>query len=69
MERTPVSSSNVASVGYDDASSTLEVEFHSGAVYQYFDVPRSIFEMINQADSPGAVVNEQLRGVYRYARV
>ena len=39
MNRTPVNSSNVSSVGYDPTSLTLEVEFHGGAVYQYFDVP------------------------------
>ena len=29
MNRTPVTSSNVASVGYDQNTLTLEVEFHS----------------------------------------
>lgn len=32
MDRRPVRSSNVASVGYDESSSTLEVEFHGGRV-------------------------------------
>ena len=43
MEREPVVSSNVISVGYDDASETLEVEFKNG-VYQYYNVPRPIFD-------------------------
>ena len=68
MIRQAVNSSNVASVGYDDASSTLEIEFHGGAIYQYFDVPKSVFDMLLEADSPGAVVHQQIRGVYRYAR-
>lgn len=69
MERTPVISSNVASVGYDDATQTLEVEFHGGAVYQYFDVPRAVFDGLLAADSPGGFMHEQVRGVFRYARV
>ncbi len=39
MNRVAVQSSNVASVGYDASSSTLEVAFHGGGVYQYFGVP------------------------------
>lgn len=69
MERTPVISSNVASVGYDDATQTLEVEFHGGAVYQYFDVPRTVFDGLMAADSKGGFMHQQVRGVYRYARV
>lgn len=39
MNRNPVSSSNVKSVGYDSESSRLEVEFHHGGIYQYYGVP------------------------------
>ena len=34
MERQPVVSTNVAQLGYDPDSQTLEVEFQSDAVYQ-----------------------------------
>ena len=44
MERIPVSSSNIASLGYDAATQTLQVEFLSGSIYQYFDVPTNVFE-------------------------
>lgn len=37
MKRIPVSSTNVASVGYENQ--VLEVEFLNGSVYQYFYVP------------------------------
>ena len=30
MNREPVSSSNIASIGYDVSSETLEIEFHNG---------------------------------------
>ena len=39
MNRKPVRSSNISSIGYDSESKTLEIEFHSGGVYQYFNVP------------------------------
>lgn len=38
MTRTDVSSTSIASVGYDPDTETLEVEFTNGGVYQYDDV-------------------------------
>lgn len=69
MDRAPVTSSSVASVGYDDSTQTLEVEFHNGTVYQYFDVSRAVFDGLMAADSKGGFMHEQVRGIYRYARV
>ena len=68
MQRVPVSSSNIASVGYDDNTHTLEVEFHSGHVYQYFDVPKDVYDGLLTAGSVGKYFN-QIKGFYRYARV
>lgn len=42
MNRKPVSSSQIAAVGYDPEASVLEVEFHSGSVYQYDGVPPEV---------------------------
>ena len=44
MIRTPVVSSDVASIAYDWINRTLEVEFRRNkAVYQYFNVPEDIY--------------------------
>ena len=53
MTRTPVSSSNLKSVGYDRRSTTLEVEFLSGHVYQYFGVPEARYSGLMSASSHG----------------
>jgi hypothetical protein len=68
MERIPVSSSNLESVGYDEESGTLEVEFKNGTLYQYFDVPQGVFDGLANADSPGGYLAENIKGVYRYSR-
>lgn len=68
MDRVPVASSTIASVGFDDATLALEVEFQNGLIYQYFDVPRAVFDSLLAAESPGGFFNEQVRGSYRYAR-
>ena len=69
MIRTPVSSSNIISVGYDTGTQTMEVEFNSGAVYQYFDIPQGIYDAFMAAGSKGEFFAAQIKGNYRYARV
>lgn len=69
MEMTPVDSSNVRAIGYDDATSTLQVEFLNGSLYQYFDVPRHVFDGLLAADSVGRYLNEYVKGIFRYSRV
>jgi hypothetical protein len=55
-------------VGYDEESETLEVEFKNGTLYQYFDVPKSIFIGLIGADSVGGYLAENVKGVFRYSR-
>ena len=51
MRRRPVQSSNIAAVGWEDE--VLEVEFVSGHVYSYHDVPESEYQALLGADSIG----------------
>lgn len=69
MNRDSVISSNVASVGYDPQTMTLEVEFLGGSVYQYFDVPESEYSGLIGADTVGGYLNSNIKGRYRYARI
>ena len=69
MNRTPVSSSNVGSVGYEAGSMTLEVEYLSGSVYQYFDVPEYEYDGLMSAESVGRYVNQNIKPNYRCARI
>ena len=69
MERFPLQSEALASIGYDPAGHVLEVEFTSGRVYQYFDVPRREVEQLLRATSQGAFFSERVRGRYRYEPV
>ncbi len=64
-----VSSSNLSRVRYDESTGPLEIEFQGGRVYQYFDVPQSVFEELIHASSHGQFFHEQIRGRYRYARL
>jgi hypothetical protein len=69
MRRRPVDSSSLRSVGYDPRLRMLEIEFHSGSVYQYLNVPQTVFEELFTQDSLGTYFNENIREVYTCARV
>lgn len=70
MQRNPVTSSNIESIGYDEPSSTLEIAFHNGRIYQYFDVPAHIYDgLMGATDSHGRFFNSHVKGCYRYAQV
>ena len=48
MNMIPVKSSNLKSVGYDQTSKTLRVEFNNGASWDYFGVaPNEHAEMMH----------------------
>lgn len=65
MNRTPVSSSNLASIGYDAESLVLEVEFNNGRVYQYFDVPQGTYDELMSASSKGSYMNNGIKKQFR----
>lgn len=69
MNRTPVTSSNILSIGYDQQSATLEVEFTSGDVYRYFDVPEPLYRHFLDSSSHGQFLNDNIRYSYRYQKV
>ncbi|NED99998.1 KTSC domain-containing protein [Phytoactinopolyspora halotolerans] len=66
MRRQRVSSKAIASVGFDGATNILEVEYRSGAVYRYFQVPRSEVDGLLSADSMGRYVNTRIKPRYSY---
>lgn len=70
MDRIPVSSTNLMSIGYDESTSVLEVKFQRTGVYQYFGVPADAYEQLMAAPSKGAYFNEAIKkGGYACARV
>ena len=62
-------SSNIASLKYDSDTLTLQVSFHNGSDYQYFDIPPQIWEAFKLAESKGVFLNSEIKGTYRYSKV
>jgi len=68
MRRKPIASSAISSVGYDPEASVLEVEFRSGAVYDYFKVPPKVYKALLKAPSKGSFVSRRIRDRYPFER-
>jgi hypothetical protein len=68
MDVTAVVSTTLATVGYDCARALLRLEFHSHAIYQYFDVPAAVHKALLEAPSKGRYFNRPIRGQFRYRR-
>ena len=64
MNRTKVVSALIRAVGYDPEQSTLEIEFGSGAVFQYLDVPEHIHAGLLAAASKGVYFSAHIKGRY-----
>jgi hypothetical protein len=69
MKRQPVTSSVLASIGYDPKARILEVEFTSGRIYQYAEVPSRILKALRAAESAGSFFNENIRDDFPYVQI
>jgi hypothetical protein len=63
--RTPIADSSViASVGYNVIHRTLEIEFRSGKIYQYAQVPAYIYDEMLGSRSKGQYFSHYIRDKY-----
>lgn len=70
MDRKPVLSSNLASVGYEPTNQTLEVEFLNGSIYQYSGVQLSVYSGLMAASSHGSYLDQYVKKAgYPYRKV
>lgn len=69
MERKPVQSSNIMAIGYDYATEELEIEFKSGGVYRYLDVPWNVNDEFVASDSKGKFFAQKIKPKFEYRRV
>lgn len=64
MDWTPLASSNLAAMRYDEESNLLQIRFVSGRSYDYKDVPADVADGLKQAASPGKYFNSSIKGVF-----
>ena len=64
MKRIPVTSSMVRSVGYDQSTQMLELQFTSGHIYRYAGVPEDVHRDLMEAESKGHFVRDHILEMY-----
>ena len=69
IPREPVGSTAIASVGYSKRKQILELEFVNGAIYRYFEVPRSTYHGFMDADSKSHYFHQNIKGKFRSLRI
>lgn len=57
-----VQSTSIASIGYKRR--TMNVQFHSGRVYEFKKIPRIQFDQFRQALSKGQFFNKEIKDLY-----
>jgi hypothetical protein len=68
IKRSPVKSSAIVSIGYNSERKILEIEYISGEVYDYLNVPENIFNELMQAESKGTFTNTQIKQHYDFEK-
>lgn len=69
MDRKPVKSSNIKSVGYDAGAKKMEVEFSSGGVYEYEGVGADDHASFVHDPSPGSHFSKHIRPVFKGKKI
>ncbi len=64
-----VDSSMANAVGYDEENQVLQIEFASGAIYQYSGVEPEVWEELHDTDSIGKYYNAEIKGNYDCDRI
>jgi hypothetical protein len=66
---TQVSSSNVAELGYDNATQTVYVRFLNNSLYIYKNVSEGEYRGLFNAPSIGSYLHRNFKNVYAYERL
>lgn len=67
MELRKVKSSNIDSVGYENEN--LYIQYQSGIIYKYKNVPKVIYESLMDSDSKGRFMNSEIKNKYLFERL
>lgn len=69
MQLLPVNSNQIYAIGYDDAIERLVIVFHNHRIYQFFEVPQTVYNELLIADSKDQYMQSSVIGSYAYAQL
>lgn len=59
----------IRSIGYDQNTSTLQIEFNSDAIWRYYDFNESEWLQFQNAESYGKYFNANIRDRYQGSKI
>lgn len=65
MKRYPVVSTDIRSIGYENG--VLEIEFLSGGIYTYPNVPKYHFDYMMTHSHPGTYFHQMIKPYFPYS--
>ena len=69
LERQPVKSRILRSLGYDESTKILEIEFQTGLVYQYAGVPLKVYRELLRSEEIGKYFTDKVRNRFRTKQI
>ena len=64
-----VLSSEIEWIGYEQKNRMLQVEFITGGIYQYENVPSEVYHEFLDAESYGRFFENKIKGSYPYRKI
>ncbi|MFA5269071.1 MAG: KTSC domain-containing protein [Methanoregula sp.] len=69
LEKQSVKSRILRTVGYDESTKILEIEFQTGLVYQYSAVPAKVYADLMHSEEIGKYFSEKIRPKFHTKQV
>lgn len=69
MKMQTVTSSKLASVGYEPNTLILRIEFIKDGIYEYYGIPEFHHTGLMEAESPGRYFKKFIKDKFRYVRL
>lgn len=59
----------IAHIDYDALKTILTIQFVSGVVYEYLQVPETVYLSLKQSREKGVYLNKHIKGKFRYRKI
>ena len=59
----------ISEIDYDEQNELLRIEFQSGKVYYYLNVPKGVYLTLKTARSKGGYFNKYIKGNYEFENI
>ena len=69
IEITTTRSSMLKAIAYDEQSKVLTITFNNGGSYEYYDVPKKVFDELISAESEGKYFLANVKNKFKFEKI